>query len=88
MYAVVEGLIHFMCVGVICCIIGHVFAADDYYPLKIFVPCDDTCHKIEPSVWLGFTVPDAQARVTCIFSWLPSGITPPYLQTCNCVMLQ
>ena len=51
MYAVVKGMIHFMCVGIICCIMGPVFAADDYYPveLQVFAPCDDTCHKIELS---------------------------------------
>ena len=49
MYALVEGLIHFMCVGIICYIIGQVFAADDSYPLKIFAPCDDTSHKIRLS---------------------------------------
>ena len=64
-----------MCVGIMCCIIGQAVAADDYYPVKMFTPCDDTCHKIDLSFQLGFTVPDSQARVTCILSWLPSGIT-------------
>ncbi len=49
MYAVGEGLIHFICAGIICCIndiIGQLSAADVYYPLKVFAPCDDTCHRL------------------------------------------
>ena len=49
--AVVENLFHFMCVGIICCITGQVFAAADVTTilLKSFAPCEDTCHNIELS---------------------------------------